>query len=150
MSWLKVSREITINADLDRVWALATFPEYTAARDPLFQLVAAEGTPSGTGSSYTVRTIEAAGTTNVVLHYEIIAASAPTHYRAMITLNNQVVQPQEGRFRREDDATVMTWTIDSDVPLFVKNKVKRSIDAALEKWLESVKALAESDFALPT
>lgn len=149
MSWLKVTREIAIEAPIERVWEVATHPIYTNVRDPLFELIQEVGTPSGTGSSYTVRTLPSAGTTNVRLHGEVIAAEPPVHYRVMITTNDKSVQPQEGRLREQDGVTVLSWTVDADVPLFVKGKAKASFEAALDTWLASVRDVAESDLRLP-
>jgi hypothetical protein len=143
MVWVAVTREVTTHVSLERLWFAATDPTLTSLRDDRFVLVSQSGTPRGTGSSYVMRTkpgIEPAAE----LVYEVIEAQAPTRYTALVTTNGRHAGSQAGVLEIADGKSVLTWTIEVDIPRFVKRHYLKEVVPELESWLTQVALLAET------
>jgi hypothetical protein len=143
MAWVTVSREVTTHASLERLWVAATDPALTTLRDDRAELVSASGTPRATGSSYVTRAktgVEPA----FELVYEVIEAKPPTKYTALMTLNGKQAGTQGGVFATVDEKSVLTWTIEANVPRLFKRRYLKAVVPELESWLTQVALLAES------
>jgi hypothetical protein len=143
MVWVAVTREVTTHASLERLWFAATDPTLTTLRDDRAELVSHSGTPRGTGSSYLTRSkpgVEPA----IEVHYEVIEAKSPTRYTALMTVNGKQAGTQSAVLETVDEKSVLTWTVEGNVPRFFKRRYLKLVVPELESWLTQVALLAES------